>query len=183
MGDEGNLTGEGRQCPVCAGNGRIKESYQYQVRHPHDIGGQPLEQFEVCWLCEGASGGRVTEQQQHAWEVFQGYAACPQCEGNGGKRSWVWEEGGERIFTLMPCRLCAGKRRVSPEQMQAHERERRALRLYGVGCSLLGFVVVVFGATYGLSLVVKGTPWLQCCPLPGFAIPAGIIWLGIQPKF
>lgn len=169
-------------CPLCEGTGSLKENYSYKAQHKYDAGAQSIPRAEKCWFCQGS--GMMTPVQQAEWLQFETYESCPQCGGTGGKRYWSWEEtdeGAHKEFTFIPCRLCEGKKRISPQQMERHHRERHQLRLWGIGCTVLLAVVVIFGSTTVLTALFKGTPLFRCLPMPGL-IPLGIVLLQLSRK-
>jgi hypothetical protein len=155
-------------CPACNGAGKLRATYIYKPQSRHDYGGENIERFERCFLCGGENNGRISKARFAEWEQAQ---ECPACKGQGGKWFWSWledEHGTSKDFTFAPCNLCAGHRRVSAAQLESHRQQTKNLRFWGVGCTVVGVVGGIFIATQLLSAVVRGTPWLQCCPLPGF---------------
>jgi hypothetical protein len=172
-------------CPVCSGTGSITETYPYRTQHKYDGGGKSFQHAERCWLCGGENGGRITPEQHEEWLKYETYPTCPLCNGTGGKRYWSWQEdehGSHKAFTFTRCRLCQGKRKVSPEKVFQYNREKQQLRFWGVGCTALIVVLIVVGATQGLTALLNGTPWLRCCPAPGL-IPLGVIALHLSRRF
>jgi hypothetical protein len=166
-------------CPVCNGAGQVREAYAYRTQHKYDGGAQVIQHAETCWLCGGENNGHITRQQHDEWLRFEENPVCPLCNGTGGRRYWSWlegEQGSQKTFSFTPCRVCGGRRHVSPERVYAFEREKQQLRFWGLGCAALVVVVVIVGATRLLTALLNGTPWFRCCPMPGF-IPLGVVLL------
>lgn len=161
-------------CPACGGAGEREETYVFKPRHRYDVMGESQQHAELCWLCGGQP---FTHDMLDEWQTLQSYPVCPSCGGTGGKRSWRWGEiegEPEQVFTYAPCKLCGGKRRVSPDVKQDYENQRRVVQ-----CGTLAVVVVVgivglWSATALVSTVMRTMPLLLCCPLPTFLIPGGV---------
>jgi len=166
-----------RTCPVCEGRGKTQERYLYKQQHRYDTGGSEVFHNETCWLCGGANG--ITRDVYASWEAVESYAPCPACNSAGGKRFWDWQESRKR-FTFEPCRVCEGKRRASPAAIALHNRERRRLQVWGIGCTALVVIGGLFIATYGANVLVRGTPWMICCPSPGLVLPGVMLLVGIR---
>lgn len=165
-------------CPVCGGAGKIEEVYAFKPRHRYDVMGESQLHAEPCWLCGGQP---VTREMLDEWQTLQRYPVCPSCGGTGGKRWWTWGETEgepEQVFTYTPCKLCGGKQHVSPEVKQDYERQRRIIQFGTLFVVLVVGFFGLWGATALVSVVLRQTPAIFCCPLPQFVVP-GAALLGI----
>jgi hypothetical protein len=154
-------------CPQCSGTGKVSHIYKYKPQHRSDTNVENIERREVCPLCSGA--GQVSQGVMDAWQHEQANPVCPVCKGEGGKYFWAWDEaenGTRKQFIFEPCSLCKGAKHISPDQLAVYERERRKLRFWGVGCTLVFVIGGLFAVTEVVSLLVYHTPWVQCCAPP-----------------
>jgi RecJ-like exonuclease len=154
-------------CPQCAGTGKVSHTYKYKPQHRSDTNVENIERQDVCSLCSGL--GQTTQEVVDTWERTQANPVCPLCKGEGGKYFWSWDEGEmgtRKHFTFEPCSLCKGQKHISPEDLTTYDRERRKLRFWGVGCTLLVVVVGLFAVTQVVSILLLHTPWIQCCAPP-----------------
>lgn len=160
-------------CPVCGGAWEIEETYVFKPRHRYDVMGESQHHAELCWLCGGQP---FTHEMLDEWQRLRRYPACPSCNGAGGKRSWRWGETEgepEQVFTYTPCKLCGGRRHVSPEVKRDYVSQRRVVQCGTLAVVVVAGVFVLWGATALVSAVMR-TPLLLCCPLPQFVIPGGV---------
>gem|GEM_PF-6655104 len=172
-------------CPACAGKGQEAHIYSFKSRRRNDAPEGQLRRLQTCAVCGGE--GWVNQAALDAWTQVQALPECPVCKGQGGKYYWEWvesETGTRKQFYFEACSLCGGAKHVRPEQMAAHERERRKIRLWGVGCAAVAVVGGLFAVTQVVSLVVYQTPWVQCCAPPhivfvssSLLMTRGIRWL------
>lgn len=160
-------------CPVCDGLGERYESYPYKQQNRYEPEGMALQHRETCWLCDGQK--HITREQQAEWELVQSYEVCPACSGKGGKRYWKWQES-RKAFTFEPCKVCEGKCRASPAAIILHNQERRKLQVWGIGCTTVVVVGGLFIISQILTLLVRGTPILNCCPGAAPFIPVAIVF-------
>jgi hypothetical protein len=163
-------------CPQCDGAGKVSHIYKYKPQHRSDTNVENIERREVCPLCNGA--GHITQGSMDMWQQVQANPVCPVCNGAGGKYFWSWDEsetGTRKQFYFEPCSLCKGARHISPDQLALHERERRKLRFWGVGCTLVVVVGGLFAVTQVVSLLVYHTPWVQCCAPPHVVFVTGMV--------
>ncbi|MBA3869155.1 MAG: hypothetical protein H0X30_08375 [Anaerolineae bacterium] len=163
-------------CPECDGTGKVSHTYKYKPQHRSDVHVENIERHEVCSLCSGA--GYISQESLDAWQRIQADPVCPVCNGQGGKYFWLWDEsesGTRKQFAFEPCSLCHGHKHITPEQLVLHERERRTLRFWGVGCTLLVVVGGLFVVTNVISIVLARTPWIQCCAPPHVVFVTGMI--------
>jgi hypothetical protein len=165
-------------CPVCGGTGKETHIYRYKPQHRSDPNSEDIERSETCKLCHGT--GRVSQSDLHTWRQVQAYPVCPLCKGSGGKYFWSWNEtetGTRKRYVFEPCSLCKGEQHISPEQLAVHNHERRKLRFWGVGCTVLVVVGGLFLATQLIYLLLARTPWVQCCAPPHMIFVGGMILL------
>ncbi len=163
-------------CPQCGGTGKVSHTYQYKPQHRSDTNSENIKRHEVCSLCSGI--GHVTQEVMDVWQREQANPVCPACRGEGGKYFWSWveaETGTRKQFAFEPCLLCHGHKHVTPEQMAVNERERRKLRFWGVGCTVLVVVGGLFAVTQVVSILLARTPWIQCCAPPHVVLMSGMI--------
>jgi hypothetical protein len=163
-------------CPQCDGTGKVSHIYKYKPQHRSDTNVEDIERREVCPLCNGA--GEVTQEALDVWKRQQSKPICPVCKGEGGKYFWFWDEdktGTRQQFAFEPCSLCNGGKHISSEQLAQYERERRRLRFWGVGCTVMVVVGGLFAVTQVVSLVMYKTPFIQCCAPPHVVFVSGMI--------
>ena len=163
-------------CPSCAGTGKVVHTYKYKPQHRSDIQVENIERRDMCPVCNGV--GQLTTDEIKLWKQVAGDPVCPVCNGEGGKYFWSWyegETGTRKQFVFEPCSLCAGTQHISPEQFALHERERRKLRFWGVGCTFVVVVGGLFVVTQGVSILLARTPFLQCCAPPHVVFVSGMI--------
>lgn len=160
------------QCPACNGTGKLQRVYVYKSQHRSDSGGGQLLHEELCTLCSG--NGIIAGDRLRVWQELQSLRICPSCQGSGGRRYWHWnetEKGTQKSFEFIPCKVCGGHEHVSIEQIAAHNRERRNLQVWGVGCVGVVLVVGICGISRAAALLMGNTPWVQCCAFPQFLLP------------
>jgi hypothetical protein len=166
------------ECPVCAGEGKLSQAYIYHGGGSRrDPGAEQTEQLDACWACEGA--GVLNSQSHRLLEAHVQQALCPQCRGRGGVFSWYWVErdgSTHKQYVYEPCRLCGGRRHVTPAQIEAHELEKWRLRVYGFGCAAVLAVGGILGVMQVMTVLLGATPWVQCCSPPNIIFTTGIIW-------
>jgi hypothetical protein len=130
--------------------------------------------------------GSISPSAYEAWRCQQhDRVICPACGGNRGKRFWSWDESDHGLkpqFTLELCALCGGEGRVLPQVRQTHEREKRRIRFWGVGCTLVAVVGGIWMSTTILSLILGNTPLLTCCPPPQ-ALFSLIVFGGVAGRY
>lgn len=171
-------------CPLCAGVGKITQTYKYKPQHRSDMHNETIQRLEDCPLCKGA--GEVSQTIMDEWLTMQANPVCPLCKDQGGKRFWSWEEDGtgtRKVYTFEPCALCKGKQHISPDQLAVHARERRRLQFWGVGCTLLVVVGGIFIATQLVSVAMAQTPLLQCCAPPHIVFVTGMMVLSRKMRW
>ena len=162
-------------CPVCDGAGKVSHTYRYKPQHRNDRNSENIQRLSSCGLCGGT--GTLAPTSLDEWQQLQVHPTCPTCKGQGGRYFWTWaesESGTRKVYSFEPCSLCAGKQHVLPEQLAQYERERRKLRFWGVGCTVVFVVVGLFVLTQVISLVMARTPWLQCCAPPHVVFVTGL---------
>lgn len=156
------------RCPACDGTGGIEQFFPFKPRHKYDYAGSGEKHTETCPVCEGQ--GDISRSAHEAWQRRQReQVICPACGGNRGKRSWSWDESDHGLtqqFRLVLCALCGGQGRVLPAVRQTHDREKRRIRFWGIGCTLVAVVGGIWIGTTLLSLILGNTPLLTCCPSP-----------------
>lgn len=163
-------------CPHCNGTGQVLHTYTYKPQHRGDSHVEIIERREVCSLCSGL--GAITQEVLATWQQVQASPICPLCMGKGGKHFWSWDEaesGTRKRFAFEPCSICHGKSHISLDLLAQYEHERRKLRFWGVGCTLLVVVGGFFVLTQVVSILLARTPWLQCCAPPHVVFVTGII--------
>jgi hypothetical protein len=154
-------------CPQCSGTGKVSHTYKYKPQHRSDTHVENIERRETCSLCGGL--GQVSQEVIDTWQQLQANPVCLVCNGEGGKYFWLWDEfetGTRKAFVFEPCSLCHGAKHITPEQLMVHERERRKLRFWGLGCTLVVVIGGLFAVTQVVSVLMLHTPWIQCCAPP-----------------
>ncbi|MBI1278499.1 MAG: hypothetical protein GC179_10265 [Anaerolineaceae bacterium] len=165
-------------CPVCGGTGRETHTYRYKPQHRSDLNNEDIQRADVCRLCLGV--GQVTQEVSDNWKQVQAYPVCPLCKGSGGKHFWTWDEGEtgtRKSYLFEPCSLCQGETHIAPGELAVYNRDRRKLRFWGVGCTVVVVIGGLFTATQLVYLVMARTPWVQCCAPPHVVFVTGMIVL------
>lgn len=165
-------------CPGCGGTGQERHVYHYKPQHRRDTAHDDLVQASLCRLCGGS--GQVEPGVVTRWQRVQALPECPVCKGQGGKYLWEWAEretGARKQFMFEACAVCGGAQHVTPEQMAGHERARRKIRLWGVGCAAVAVLGGVFALTQVVSLVVYQAPLLACCAPPNLIFVGSMMLL------
>ncbi len=163
-------------CPVCSGTGNESHIYRYKPQHRSDPNSEDIQRADVCRLCHGT--GRVTQAILDQWQQVQAYPVCPLCKGLGGKYYWSWDEsetGTRKSYMFEPCSLCKGETHIAPSELAVYDRDRRKLRFWGVGCTVLIVIGGLFAATQVIYLLLARTPWAQCCAPPHVIFVSGLI--------
>ncbi len=163
-------------CPVCEGKGQETHDYVFEEKRRNELPQEYLKRSQQCSLCAGA--GKIDQTALEAWQYLQSLPVCPVCKGAGGKYFWSWDEGEtgtRKQFYYTRCALCDGAQHVTPEQLTAHERERRRIRFWGVGCGTVAIIGGLFAVTQVVSLLVYQTPWVQCCAPPHIVFVSSIL--------
>lgn len=168
---------DGQPCPACGGSGKVSRTYHYKAQTRSNHLKEDLDRATSCNLCAGI--GLVDTRIHADWKVLQDQPVCPACKGVGGKYTWSWDEldtGTHKKFSFEPCTVCTGKQHLTQSQLANYERERRKLRFWGVGCTVLFVVVAIFVITRVTSLFVTRTPWIQCCAPPHVVLISGLVF-------
>ena len=163
-------------CPYCDGAGKVAHIYKYKPQHRSDRNVENIERRDVCLLCNDV--GQITQEAMDGWQLAQANPVCPACKAEGGKYFWSWDEaetGTRKHFAFEPCSLCKDEKHISPDQFALYNRERRKLRFWGVGCTLLVVVGGLFALTQVVSILLARTPWVQCCAPPHVIFVTGMI--------